>query len=295
MSTTVGPHDQRGVPDTAAVLAGEVDANALLLPGPEAPAARSRGGRLALTVLAPLLSFAAFFGLWELLVRRLDVQPIVLPSPTSIAAELWDSPGFYARQSWVTLHEALLGFALAFLVAIALAVVISHSRVAERAVMPLVTMVQVTPIVALAAPLVLWLGFGLAPKVLEAALIVFVPLLVNAVLGFRSVDPSALELLRSVDANRREVFVKLRVPASLPSILTALKISPGLALIGALVAEWQGSSEGLGYQMVFAAKQLRTVQVWACIAALVIMGVALVTAVTAVERRVLRWQRGRAN
>ena len=248
--------------------------------------------RTVRAVAPPLVAFAVLFGGWEWFVRARDIKIIILPAPSDIGTELWNRPGRWWDDAMVTGWEALLGFLLAFVVAIVLAVLISHSRVAERALMPVVTMVQVTPVIALAVPLVIWLGFGPAPKILMAALITFVPLVVNAATGFRAVAPTTLEVLRSVHASRREIFFTLRVPHSLPYLFSATRVCVGLALIGALVAEWSGSSAGLGYRMIRAQNQLAITQVWAAVAVLMIMGVVVTTLVTLLERRVLRWHVG---
>lgn len=254
--------------------------------------ADGRFRRVLRAVAPPVVAFAVLFGGWEWFVRARDIKALILPAPSDIAAELWSNPGRWWDDALVTGWEALLGFLLAFVVAIVLAVLISHSRTAERALLPVVTMVQVTPVIALAVPLVIWLGFGPAPKILMAALITFVPLVVNAATGFRAVDPATLEVLRSVHASRREIFWKLRVPHSLPYLFSATRVCVGLALIGALVAEWSGSSQGLGYRMIRAQNQLAITQVWAAVAVLMIMGVVVTALVTLVERRVLRWHAG---
>lgn len=248
-----------------------------------------RGQRAAAAVVPPILAFAVLFGSWELLVRTRDISDLVLPAPSAIGRAIWDDPGYWWDQALVTGGEALLGLVVALAVALALAILIAHSRVMDRALTPVVTMIQVTPVIALATPLVIWLGFGLAPKVAMAALITFVPFVVNAATGLRAVDPMTEEVLRSVAASRREVFWTLRVPHALPYLFSALRVCVGLALIGALVAEWFGSTEGLGRTMVQARNSLAITELWAAVAVLMVMGIAGTTLVRIVERRVLRW------
>lgn len=253
------------------------------------PSPPGRGRRAASAVLPPTVAFAVLFGGWEALVRLRDISDIVLPAPSAIARELWEEPGYWWSQAVVTGTEALLGLLAATVVALAIAVLIAHSRTMDRALTPVVTMVQVTPVIALATPLVIWLGFGLAPKVVMAALITFVPLVVNAATGLRAIDPSTEEVLRSVAASPREVFWKLRVPHALPYLFSALRVGIGLALIGALVAEWFGSTEGLGRTMTQARNSLAITKLWAAVAVLMAMGIVGTSAVRLVERRVLRW------
>lgn len=237
----------------------------------------------------PLVAFALLLGAWEAFVRLRGVRRFLLPAPSAVARELWDNRGAWWDDAVVTGREAVVGFLVALVLALVLAIAIVHVRPLERALLPVITMVQVTPIIALAPPLVVWLGFGLSPKVVMAALITFVPLTINAIRGLRSVDPDSLELLRSVDASRAEVFTKLRLPHALPYLLTAARVSVGLALIGALVAEWSGSSEGLGYTMIRAQRNLDATKVWAAVFVLTSMGLVGTFVVTLAERRLLRW------
>jgi len=257
------------------------------IPDPVQPNGRVR--RTAGHLLPAAVSFAVLFGGWELFVRARGINELILPAPSAIARELWDNPGRWWDDAVVTGSEALLGLGAAFVVAVTIAVLVCHSTVMDRALTPVVTMVQVTPVIALATPLTIWLGFGLAPKVVTAALITFVPLVVNVSTGFRAVDPTTHELFRSVAASRTEVFWKLRVPHCLPFLFSALRVCVGLALIGALVAEWFGSTEGLGRTMVQARQSLAYTKLWAAVAVLMLMGIVGVTTVRVVERRVLRW------
>ena len=257
------------------------------IPDPVQPGRRLR--RTASGLLPEAVSFTVLFGGLELFVRARGIIQLILPAPSAIARELWNHPGRWWNDATVTGGEALLGLAAAFVVAVTLAILISHFPVMDRALSPVVTMVQVTPVIALATPLTIWLGFGLAPKVVMAALITFVPLVVNAATGFRAIDPTTHELFRSVAASRVEVFWKLRVPHCLPYLFSALRVCVGLALIGALVAEWFGSTEGLGRTMVQARNSLAYTRLWAAVAVLMIMGILGVTIVRLVERRVLRW------
>jgi NitT/TauT family transport system permease protein len=141
----------------------------------------------------------------------------------------------------------------------------------------------------LATPLVIWLGFGLAPKIVMAALITFVPMVVNLTTGLRSVDPDSAEVLASVGASRVDVFRRLRVPHAMPYLYSALRVCVGLALIGALVAEWFGSTEGLGRTMVQARNSLAITDLWAAVGVLAVMGVLANGVVRLVERYALRW------
>lgn len=241
----------------------------------------------------PLLAFVALLGGWELYVRARDVKQLILPAPSKILAAVLEDRGGWVAAAWVTGQEAFFGFLIALAAALLLAVAATATRAAERAVLPVVTVVQLIPVVALAPALVIGLGFGMWPRILVAALITFAPLTVNAIAGMQSVDADALELLRSVDASRWEILLRLRLPQSVPYLVAAARVSVGLALIGAMVAEWQGSSAGLGYTFSRAQAVLATDRMWAAVFVLASMGVAALGGIALLERRLLRWRPGR--
>jgi NitT/TauT family transport system permease protein len=165
----------------------------------------------------------------------------------------------------------------------------SQARVLERAIFPLAILVKVTPIVAIAPLLTIWFGFGLMPKVFIAALIVFFPIMVNALIGFRSVNPNALALLESLSASRFEVFYRLRLPSSLPYLFAAFRFSIPLSVIGAVVAEWFSGDRGLGSVIYIANNNLDMATAFAGIFTLAVLGVGLFLITAAVERRMLFW------
>lgn len=253
------------------------------------PPATGWARRAARSVLPGIAAFAVLFGGWEFGVRVTHIPATELVAPSAIFRELWRDPGFFASNAWITLQEAFWGFLVAFAVAIGAAIVVVHSRVMERALTPIVVMLQVTPILALAPPLAVWLGFGPQPKIVMAALITFVPLFTNATVGFRAIDPATFEIMRSVDASKTEIFRRLRVPHSLPYLLAATRVCVGLALIGAVVAEFFDSSAGLGWIIEVAQNYQEASVVWAAIFTLIFLGVVLVGLVTLAQRRLLRW------
>jgi NitT/TauT family transport system permease protein len=155
--------------------------------------------------------------------------------------------------------------------------------------LPVAVLVKVTPTIAIAPILIIWMGFGAAPKVIIAALISFFPVLVNCITGFKAIDPDVHEVLRAVHASRTEVFLKLRLPQCLPHLFSALKICVTLCVIGAVVAEWEGSSRGLGNVVTQAGTYLDMERMYAAIAALAMLGLTLTGVVTLVEHRALRW------
>ena len=252
----------------------------LSLPSPRA---------VALIVVPPAVAAAVALSLWELWVRARDVKEYLVPAPSAVAQALSDEPSRYIEAGAASLTHALGGLAIGAGVAFLLAVAMAHSRLLERAIYPLAILVKVTPVVAVAPLLLIWFGFNAWPKLLVAALITFFPMLVNAMIGLRSFDPAAHDFLRSLDASRWQQFWKLRLPASLPYVMAALRISVPLALIGAVVAEWFAGDSGVGQIIVIAHGELDTPVLFAAVFALAMLGVTMTAMVAYIERRVLFW------
>jgi NitT/TauT family transport system permease protein len=261
-----------------------------------APAERLHWRRLsnaatgfASTALPTLIGLAVALGAWEAWVRLRDIKPYLLPAPSRVAARLYDGPLMFAEEGLKTLQGAMFGFVLGAAVAVVLATIMSQSRFLERSIFPLAILVKVTPIVAIAPLLTIWFGFGLMPKVFIAALIVFFPVMVNALVGFRSVNPNALALMESLAAGRGDIFLKLRLPSSLPYLFAAFRVCIPLSVIGAVVAEWFSGDRGLGRVIYIANNNLDMATAFAGIFTLAIIGVGLYLLTVAVERRVLFW------
>lgn len=240
-------------------------------------------------VLPPAVAFAIVIAFWEAYVAWRDVSILVVPAPSDIWTRFWDEPGTYWREGWWTFYEASLGLLAGSSVAILLAVVMAHSRLLERALFPLAIVVKVTPLVAIAPVLIIAIGFGTTPKIILAAILCFFPMLVNAMTGFRDVNPGSLDFMRSLNASPWSVFWKLRVPSATPYLLSALRITFPLALIGAVVAEWFTGNRGLGYVVYTAWLNLRTPSLFAAIAVLAMIGIAINIGLSLLERRLLFW------
>jgi ABC-type nitrate/sulfonate/bicarbonate transport system permease component len=189
----------------------------------------------------------------------------------------------------VTLLEVLLGFSLSLLCGIVLACGIAWSRSLERALYPFVIASQMVPIIVIAPLLLVWIGYGLAPKVIVVALIGFFPIVVNMVDGLKSVDPDTANLLRTMGASRWQIFVKVQVPTSLPFLFSGTRVAMAVSVIGAVIGEWVGSSQGLGYLMIRSKPQFLTERVFAAIVVLSAMGVGLFALVGVVEKLLIPW------
>jgi NitT/TauT family transport system permease protein len=226
---------------------------------------------------------------WELYVRIFDIHDFILPAPSAIGEVIANQYPNLLRHTWVTTYEILLGFLIGNVAAVIMAVVIVTWRVAERIFYPLIIASQTIPKIAIAPLFLIWLGTGIEPKVAITAIVCFFPTVVNTVQGLRSVDPNALDLLRLVAASRWQVFSKLQFPSALPYFFAGLKISIALAVIGAVIGEWVGASQGLGYLVMYGSQTLRTDLMFAALVFIALLGMALYLVVVLIERLV-SWQ-----
>jgi len=251
--------------------------------------------RSRLAVVLPALGGLGLFGLvWQIVALH---NSDFLPRIGAIWQQLSNSPGEYLRNGLVTLEEVVVGLAASFAVAFALAVAMVHIRTVERAVMPLAVILNVTPVVSLAPGLSIALGVGMSPRYLVTAVICFFPWLVNSLVGLRSIDPEALDFLRSLHASRLEVLVHLRLPSCLPFLFAAARVCCPLAVVGAVVSEFStsGPGRGLGSLVQIAAEGLSWAEMYAAILCLAVMGLVLTSVVLWAERRLLSWHPARAD
>lgn len=247
-------------------------------------------------VVAGAVGLAVFALVWELLVRALAVKPFILLAPSQIGRELANRPGYYVDALAVTARHALVGLAIALVAAVVIGAALASSRFLEHAVQPVLMLVLVAPWVAYFASIVVWLGRGDPPVIFLVALVTTPAFVFATVAGLRSADPDARELLRSVDASRWEVLLRLRLPSALPALLATSRYSAALALAAAYYGEGGNlTSVGLGAIGRRAASAQQGPVLWASVMATVLLGVALLVAVAGIERVALRWhvsQRG---
>lgn len=225
---------------------------------------------------------------WQAFVRWRGIPNYLLPAPSDVARALVDERGQLASAALVTLREMLAGYAAAVAFGLAAAVGLHLSDAARRAVYPLLVASQSVPVVAIAPVLVIYLGFGLAPKVLIVALVCFFPITVNALDGFRSVDPEYRRMMRTLHAGRAAIFRRVEFPSALPGIFSGMRIAASYAAVAALFAEFAGGQQGLAIPM---RDQLDTPLVGAAVVLLAAMALALFSAVVLLERIVAPWTR----
>lgn len=238
--------------------------------------------------LAVLLVVLLLAG-WEFLVRVSDTPAYLIPPPSLILQKLMANLDTLPLAAGVTLLEALGGLLLGSALGLGLAVMLNFWAKLEKGVLSLAMLVKATPLIAIAPILTIWLGFGPAPKIVVTALLTFFPVLINALSGFRAVDPATLELFQSLNASPREIFVHLRWPGAQPFVFAALKVAGPLSLIGAVVAEWMGASSGLGREMWLAYTNLNMPALFAAVFVLAIVSTALFQLILVLERSVIFW------
>ena len=239
-----------------------------------------------------LLSIAFFLIVWQGVVYLGDYPAFILPPPGDVAARFGAllSSGALWRHTWVTLQEVLIGLALGASAAMVMGYGLAHSPFAERILAPYIVASQSVPTVAIAPLLVIWFGTGMLSKVLVCALIVFFPILVNTVVGLRSVAQNLRDLMRTLEASRWQMIWKLEAPAALPIFLGGLKVGATLSVIGAVVGEFVASDRGLGYLLKQGQQLYDTPLVFVGIGVLIVLAQSLYALVALAERLLLRWR-----
>jgi putative hydroxymethylpyrimidine transport system permease protein len=232
----------------------------------------------------------AAMAVWEALCRLLQIPDFILPPPSSIfSVAFFEAPAILPHAG-VTALEIVAGIGLSLMVALPVAVTMFTRRAVERALTPFLIASQAVPVFAIAPLLVVWLGYGLASKVLMAAIIIFFPITVNLLEGFKSCDLEYRILFRLMGADYGQSLRLLYWPWALPHFFAGLKVGVSVATIGAVIGEWVGAQKGLGYLMIQANARLKVDVVFAAILWLAAMGLGLWLAVGLIEKKVMAWK-----
>ncbi len=243
----------------------------------------------------PLIFAIVLLALWWAVTTTGLVASYLVPSPVETWRAFADNVDYFAANTWVTVVETVIGFAIAVVVGEAVAIGMVYSRNLERTLYPVVLFAQVIPKIAIAPLFVVWLGFGIGPKIIVAVLMAFFPIVISGLAGLRDVDPEILELTSTMGASRRRVFTKVQFPASLPQLFSGLKVAATLAVTGAVVGEFVGANSGLGYVILQANGNVDTASLFVALIIMSIVGVIMFAAIQLVERLVIPWhasQRG---
>lgn len=240
--------------------------------------------------LLSTLLLIAVLAIWELATRQFSLSALVLPPPSAVVMSLCSglASGYFWPHIASTLQALLLGLLMGSAVGLLAGMALAESELLERVLKPYVVVSQVVPKLALAPLFVLWFGFGMLPTVLITALICFFPLMENTLTGLRQVDAQRLQLFRMLGATRLQTLLRLKLPTGLPAILAGLRVAVVLALVGAVVAEFMGASQGLGAVVIAAQGMMDTTLMFAALVLIAAMGLLLYQACLILERRLLR-------
>jgi len=226
---------------------------------------------------------------WEAYAQLSGIDDFILPAPTEVAAALYADRALLWQNFEVTAAEVLLGIGVAVTAGLACAVAIHLSLTLRRTAYPLLVASQTIPIVIVAPLLVAWLGYDLAPKLAIVGLVCFFPVAVTTLDGLAGVDPDLRKLMRTLDASRLQSFRRVEAPAALPALFSGARIAVAVAVIGAVLAEQAGSSDGLGHLILQAIPQFETARAYAAVVVLSAFAIALFAGLRLAERRLLPW------
>ena len=239
-------------------------------------------------VATPLI-YLILLAAWELLANTLKVPTWILPAPSTIFAAAIKWAPELAHNSWVTLRETVVGFLLAIVLSLPLAILIGLNPLARKLLYPMLLGLQSVPKVAVAPLVILWFGLSEWPKIIVVVLVCFFPILVNMVAGLEAVPKTMLDLMRSLGASPHTVFRRLRVRVALPHFFTGCKVAVTFAVIGAVISEFVAAQDGLGYLILISTAQSQTPLAFAAIALLTVLSIGLFHGVEFIERRVVDW------
>ena len=244
-----------------------------------------RAARLILPA-AVLITLAI---LWELVVWGLEVPKWIVPSPSAVWQAFWEMRALLGVHVAQTMLEVAVGIGIAVAAGVSVAAAINFSPTLQRAIYPLLVISQTVPILALAPLLIIWFGFGIAPKVIVVTLFCFFPIAVNTSDGLTSTEPELIDLFRSMGATWLQIWRKVRLPAALPYFFSGLKIAATYSVTGAIVGEWVGAKQGLGIYMLRSSAAFKTAQVFSAIVITSLLSILLFLAVFALERGMMPW------
>jgi NitT/TauT family transport system permease protein len=247
---------------------------------------------LASDALMACAALAVFLALWELAIVFFNVPPFIVPAPSSVAVRVFEdlTAGHMLRHFPITFAEVCLAFGLAAVAGLLVGTAIALVSIVERTVFPLVLAIQTVPKVAIAPLFLIWFGFGIESKVVTGALIAFFPILINVVTGLKAVDMQQITLMRALRASRWQTFVKLRLPSMLPFLFAGLQIGPVFAVIGVIVGEFIGATNGLGVLIVIRQGMVDVAGMFSVLIYLSFMGMSLSAILRRVARRYTFWE-----
>jgi len=236
-----------------------------------------------------ILILAALCVLWEVAVRAFGIASFLLPPPSMVWEEMASRPGVYWDNTLVTLWGTVLGFVIASVAGVALGIMLVYSRMLRTLLYPIIVVLQTAPKIAIAPLLIVWLGYGLAPKLVMVVSVAFFPVVMSTVAGLSSVEKDLLDMVRMLRGGMVQQFVKIAFPQAMPFIFSGLKVAVTLAVIGEIVAEFVAGNSGLGNVIVVANSGMNVAMAFAALVLLCVMGLALFGLMELLERLLIPW------
>jgi len=240
--------------------------------------------------LRPAIILIGLLALWQAVVIISGAPPYILPAPLAVAEAWARRPELFLHHGAITMAEILLGLLFGLVLGVTSALLMAYFRPARQWLLPVLVVSQAVPVFALAPILVLWVGYGIASKVVMATLIIYFPVTAAFHDGLRRTEPGWVELARTMNGSRWAIMRHIRIPAALPALGSGLRVAAAVAPIGAIVGEWVGSSSGLGYLMLHANARMQIDVMFAALATLALLAIALYFTIDYSVRHTIKWQ-----
>lgn len=241
--------------------------------------------------IAPILALAIVVLIWFLVTDSGWIPAYMLPSPGAVVRAFIDNFSVMMAQAAVTLQEAIYGLLIGVVLAFIISALMDRFLFLKKALYPILVVTQTIPTIAIAPLLVLWMGFGMAPKITLVVITTFFPVAVGLLNGYESVDPAAIDLMRAMGAKRSQIFFYVKFPTALPSFFSGVRISAAYAVVGAVVSEWLGGFEGLGVYMTRVKKAYAFDKMFAVIIFISLISLLLMGCIVLIERASMPWKR----
>lgn len=239
--------------------------------------------------LDPFSLFSILIVIWEAVARFEIVPTYILPAPTKILKTLFTDLGILREHILITLMEALVGLGIAIILAVIISILMDSVPIVKKSVYPLIITSQTIPIITIAPLFAIWFGFGYLPKIIIVVLVCFFPIAVSFLEGLASVDQDLLNLMESMGASRFQLYKIVKIPASMPSFFSGLRIAGTYSVMGATIGEWVGGKKGLGVYMMRVKHSFATDKVFATIIVITLLSVMILWAIAFIEKRTMPW------
>ena len=232
----------------------------------------------------PALAIGILLLVWEALVRTMKIPSYVLPAPTQVLGALWKDRAELMRHSAVTVSEALAGMGISLVLAVALAMLIDVSEKVKAMLYPILVVTQTVPMIVLSPILILYMGFGSAPKILTVVLMCFFPIVVSFADGMGQIDPGYVNLIRTYGGSRLQVYTLVKIPYALPALFSGLKVAATYSISGAVVGEWVASQAGIGYYLLRVKNSYALDKMFASVLVIILLSLMMNGLITLLQR-----------